>query len=499
MARQQATIEKQQRYITQLLERIYGKKSERFDPDQMRFDGMEIEAMDQMAGKEEEAASEVEPSAMAAESKPVRKNRGYNRLPVPEHLERKEIVRDLPPEDKKCKECGDELPFIGEDVTERLDCTPMTLFVNKYVTKKYGECKCGKGDCGVKTAVVEHALIEKCSVEPGVIATALVQKFFDHLPFYRQEYIFQRYGVDISRKTMWDWEFNVSEGLLPLYGLLKKKAFSTGVALSDDTPVKMVLEKGGTQEARIWVCLGGKDFEHCVYEFTMNRSQDGPKEFFKDYGGTLVSDAYGGYEPLFEENKNIMPSGCWSHTRRYFHKALPYTPQAAAEMITLIRGLYKVESQAVDFSPADRLALRQEESVPQMKVIKEWLDGHKNAWLPKSPMGEAQTYITNQWNRLQVYLSNGRVPIDNNAAERAIRPWAIGRKNWLFFFSERGGQAAAIIMSFLQTCRLQGIEPWQYLKDIISRIASHPNSKLYELLPHVWKQAHPEAIIHTPA
>jgi transposase len=497
--RQQATIEKQQRYISQLLERIYGKKSERFDPDQMRFDGMEIEAMDQMAGKEEEAAGEGEPAEMASEGKPTRKNRGYNRLPAPEHLERKEIVRDLPVEEKKCKECGEELPFIGDDVTERLDCTPMTLFVNRYVTKKYGECTCGKGDCGVKTAVVEHSLIEKCSAEPGVIATTLVQKFFDHLPFYRQEYIFQRYGVELSRKTMWDWELNVSEGLMPLYELLKKEAFSTGVVLSDDTPVKMVLEKGGTREARIWVCLGGKDFEHCVYEFTLNRSQDGPKEFFKDYGGKLVSDAYGGYEPLFEENKNIIPAGCWSHTRRYFHKALPYTPQAAAEMITLIRGLYKVESQATDFSPADRLAIRQEESAPQMEAIEQWLDGHGKAWLPKSPMGEAQTYITNQWQRLQVYLSDGRVPIDNNAAERAIRPWAIGRKNWMFFFSERGGQAAAVIMSFLQTCRLQGIEPWHYMKDIIARIAGHPNSKLNELLPHVWKQAHPDAIIHTPA
>jgi transposase len=141
--------------------------------------------------------------------------------------------------------------------------------------------------------MVEHALIEKCSVEPGVIATALVQKFFDHLPFYRQEYIFQRYGVDISRKTMWDWELNVSEGLLPLYALLKKEALFSGVALSDDTPVKMVVDKGGTSEARIWVCLGGDEFKQCVYEFTLNRSQDGPKIFFKDYGGTLVSDAYG--------------------------------------------------------------------------------------------------------------------------------------------------------------------------------------------------------------
>lgn len=499
MARQQATIEKQQRYITQLLERIYGKKSERFDPDQLRFDGMEIEAMDQAAEEEDPATSEDEPATMAGENKSGRKHRGYNRLPAPEHLERKEIVRDLPAEEKTCQACGEARPYIGADITERLDCTPMTLFVNRYVTKKYGECTCGKGDCGVKTAAAEHALIEKCSAEPGLIASTLVQKFFDHLPLYRQEYIFQRYGVELSRKTMWDWELKVSEGLQPLYERLKQEALSTGVALSDDTPVKMVVDKGGTREARIWACLGGATFEHCVYEFTLNRSQDGPKAFFENYRGILVSDAYGGYEPLYEENADLTPAGCWTHTRRYFHKALPYTPQAAAEMIALIKGLYQVERRAVDVTAADRLALRQEHSVPQMKLIEEWLDEHEKAWLPKSPMGEAQTYITNQWPRLQVFLSDGRVPIDSNAVERAIRPWAIGRKNWLFFFSERGGQAAAVIMSFLQTCRLQGIEPWHYLKDIITRIAGHPNSKLNELLPHRWKQAHPEAMIHTPA
>lgn len=499
VASHQATIEKQQRYITQLLERLYGKKSERFDPNQLRFDGMEIEAMDQAAASAEGSAEEGDPAALAPEPQPARKPRGYNRLPPPEHLERNEIVRDLPPEEKQCKECGEALPFIGEDVTERLDCTPMTLFVNRYITKKYGECTCGQGSCGVKTAPVEHALIEKCSAEPGVIATTLVHKFFDHLPFYRQEYMFQRYGVDLSRKTMWDWEWNVSEGLLPLYELMKAEALSPGIALSDDTPVKMVLENGGSREARIWVCLGGEAFEYCVYEFTLNRSQDGPKEFFKAYKGTLVSDAYAGYEPLYEANHDILPSGCWTHTRRYFHKALPSAPQPAAEMIALIRGLYTVERQAVDLSPADRLGLRQQEAVPQMKMIEEWVDGHQNAWLPKSPMGEAQTYITNQWQRLQVYLTDGRVPIDNNAAERAMRPWAIGRKNWMFFFSERGGRAGAVIMSFLQTCRLQGIEPWHYMKDIISRIAGHPSSQLRDLLPHVWKQAHPGAVIHTPA
>ena len=490
-------LERQQRYIEQLLKRIYGGKSERFDPNQMHFDGMVIEAIDQAAEQAPEAPETDNESHI--EDKPARKNRGYNRLPIPEHVERKEIIQDLSVEERKCKECGDELPCIGEDVTERLACVPMTLHVNRYVTRKYGECKCGHGECGVKAVVAGHALIERCNVEPSVIATVLTQKFFDHLPFYRQEYIFQRHGVELSRKTMWDWEWKVAEGLMPLWELLKKDALSAGVVLSDDTPVKMMEESGGTREARIWVCLGGENFDRCLYEFTLNRGQDGPKEFFKDYQGKLLADAYSGYEPLYEANRNITPAGCWSHTRRYFHESLPFVPGEASEMMTLIGGLYGVERCAAKYAAADRLELRQKEAVPQMEQISGWLKKHQDQWLPKSPMGEAMTYITNQWLRLQVYLSDGRLPIDNNAAERAVKPWAIGRKNWLFFFSARGGMAAAVIMSFLQTCRIQGIEPWHYMKDVISRIAGHPASRLNELLPHVWKQAHPEAIIHTPA
>ncbi|MCU0918681.1 MAG: IS66 family transposase [Planctomycetes bacterium] len=494
----QATVERQQRQITQLLERIYGKKSERFDPSQMHFDGLVIEAMDQAANGSVESAGE-DADEKEEEDRPARRNRGYRRIPIPEHIERRTIVRDVPEAERQCGHCGEPRPCIGEDVTERLDCRPMTLMVNRYVTRKYGECRCGEGECGVKTAPAPHALIEKCSAEPSVIAMTLTQKFFDHLPFYRQEYIFQRCGVDVSRQTMWDWEVRVAEGIEPLYELLKAEAFSSGVCLSDDSPVRLVEEKGGSREGRIWVCLGGGHFEHCIYEFTTNRSQDGPKAFYRGYEGVLVSDGYGGYDPVVRENPGIRPAGCWCHARRYYHDALPTCAKEASEMLVLIGGLYTVERRAKGLAAADRQAMRQGMAVPQMKRIEDWVFAHQGKWLPKSPMGEAETYITNQWERLQVYLSDGRVPIDNSASERAIKPWAIGRKNWLFFFSERGGRAASVIMSFLQTCRLQGIEPWHYLTDIITRIAGHPMNRLQELLPHNWKPTHPEAVIHTPA
>lgn len=495
---QQGVIERQQRYINQLIERLHSNKSERFDPSQMQFDGLVIDAVDQAAEKE----ADTPPSDEICECNPKdpdRPRRKHNRLPMPEHIERTEIIQDIPESQKQCRCCGKPLTRIGAEVTERLDYNPAKLKVNRYVRPKYAcsDCTC-EGD-GVKMAVAPYVLIEKSTADAGLLAQVLVSKFYDHLPLYRQEYIFQRHGVVVPRQTMWEWEAQVAKGLAPLLELLKEDALSTGVVLSDDTPVRLLAGgEPGSQTGRMWVALGGEHFDLCVYDFTRNRSREGPILFFKGYRGKLVSDAYGGYEPLFDVSPDIIPSGCWTHTRRYFVDSLPTCPEPAAQLLTLIRGLYRVEEKARDL-PADvRLELRQQNSVPQMARIDEWVKEHSGRWIPKSPMGEAMEYIGNQWDRLQVYLGDGRVPIDNNAAERAIRPLAIGRKNWMFFASEAGGHAAAVLFSFMQTCKLLRIDPWKYLRDVIHRIAGHPASRLRELLPHVWMLAHPEAIVVTP-
>lgn len=496
---QQGVIDRQQRYINQLLERMYSSKSERFDPSQMQFDAFVIDAVDQAAARQEEKPA-VKEKSEDDDDKPSRPRRDYNRLPIPEHFERTDIVQDIPESEKKCSCCGESLAKIGEEVTERLDYSPATIKVNRYIRPKYACSDCACDGDGVKIATAPHVLIEKSTADAGLLAQVLVSKFYDCLPLYRQEYIFQRYGVNIPRQTMWDWESRVADGLGPLLELMKKESFSSGVALSDDTPIRLLSPgESGSQTGRMWVSLGGENFDLCVYDFTRNRGREGPLLFFKKYRGTLVADAYGGYDPLFEANKDIVPAGCWAHTRRYFIDSLSTCPGPAAELLTLIRELYRVEKAARELPVDGRLDMRQRCSVPQMSRIEEWVKEHLDKWLPKSPMGEAVQYIDNQWERLQVYLSDGRVPIDNNAAERAIRPLSIGRKNWMFFASEAGGRAAAVILSFLQTCKLLKIDPWKYLRDVIARIASHPAGRLHELLPHNWKAVHPDALIVTPA
>jgi len=499
VSNQQATIERQQRYINQLLERLRSTKSERFDPSQMQFDALVIDALDKAAAGQAEEPPTKEDVSNDDDDKPSRPRRSYNRLPMPEHIERTDIIQDIPESQKQCDGCHDKLIKIGEEVTERLDYTPAVLKVNRYIRPKYA---CSDSTCegsGVKIATAPHVLIEKSTADAGLLAQVLVSKFYDHLPLYRQEYIFQRYGVNISRQTMWDWESQVADGLKPLLEMLKKDALSSGIVLSDDTPVRLLAGgEPGSSTGRMWVSLGGEDLNLCVYDFTRNRGREGPLLFFKSYRGKLLADAYSGYEPLFNANKDIIPAGCWTHTRRYFYDSLDSVPDAASQMLVLIKELYKVEEKARELSAKERLEMRQCSSVPQMAKIEEWVNEHLGKWLPKSPMGEAMQYIDNQWERLQVYLSDGRLPIDNNAAERSIRPLAIGRKNWMFFASESGGHAAAVILSFMQTCKLLKIDPWKYLRDVIARIAGHPASSLHELLPHVWKQSHPEALIVTP-
>ena len=496
---QQALIERQQRYIDQLIERLHSSKSERFDPAQMQFDGLAIDAMDQAASHQAKEPPAGEASKCDPDQ-PERPKRHHNRLPMPEHVERTDIIQDIPESQKQCRCCGKPLTRIGAEVTERLDYNPATMKVNRYVRPKYAcsDCTC-EGD-GVKIATAPHVLIEKSTADAGLLAQVMVSKFYDHLPLYRQEYIFQRHGVVIPRQTMWDWESQVAEGLAPLLELLKKDALATGVVLSDDTPVRLLSGgEPGSRTGRMWVSVGGENFDLCVYDFTRNRSREGPLLFFKEYRGKLVSDAYSGYEPLFEVSPDIIPSGCWTHTRRYFIDSLPTCPEPAAQLLALIQELYRVEKEARDLPADGRLELRQRDAVPQMARIEGWVKEHASQWIPKSPMAEAMEYIGNQWDRLQVYLSDGRVPIDNNAAERAIRPLAIGRKNWMFFASEAGGRAAAVMFSFMQTCKLLKIDPWKYLRDVINRIAGHPASRLRELLPHEWKLAHPEALIVTRA
>jgi len=497
----QNTILKQQHQMDGLIKRLYGRSSEKLDPNQLLMQELILEADKNEPQKTEESTDPIQKTTVAAHTR----NR-HGRQKLPEHLNRVEHVLDVL-EDKKICNCGKKLVHIGDDVTERLDYQPSSLYVNRYVRPKYvcGDCQCD--GCGVKQHPTPEGPIERCEADAGLLAYVIMEKFDYHMPLNRLETKFEREGVSISRQTMCDWMPGAALVLTPLDELKRQMIFEHGIVGNDDTPVEMRDGPNkGIQTARMWATVGGEGFKYTMYNFTTNRCKEGPLEFFKNYKGYFMSDAYPGYAgigkpPTKEEVTDhiVTHLACWAHARRYFKDAQKTSPRAAGEVLVLIAKLYAVEDNAKHLNPQERFALRLRESVVLLERIKKKLEEHLLGHLPQSPMSQAINYTLGLWKELNVFLQDGRLPIDNNAAERAIRPIAVGRKNWLFVGSETGGHTAAILMSFTATCRKLKINPWLYLKDVLQRIQSHPVSKLHELLPDEWQALHNQSSkLNTP-
>jgi hypothetical protein len=273
---------------------------------------------------------------------------------------------------------------------------------------------------------------------------------------------------------------------------MKREILATGYVNTDDTPVRVHLGKGGpgkTKEGRIWV-YASAELEEAVYDFTMSRSGAGPESFLSGFEGYLQADAFSGYDHLFLGGK-IVEAGCMAHCRRYFFDARPTAPESASLVLAVIRGLYLIEKAAEDsgFSPEERLRARRIEAIPLLDRLFEFLLAEKLHALPQSPYGKAIEYALNQWDALKRYTTDGRLSIDNNLAEQALRRVAVGRTNWLFAGSPAGGKRAATLYSLVQSCRLQKIDPFKYLRDVIGRLHSHPMSRIGELTPRGWKLA----------
>ncbi len=486
----QNTILKQQHQLEGLIKRLYGRSSEKLDPNQLLMQELILEVDKNTAPKAEDPLLETTTAVTAH----VRNHHGRQKLP--EHLKRVEHVLDVHEEKKVCG-CGKKLVHIGDDITERLDYHPSSLLVNSYVRPKYacGDSRCD--GCGVKQHPTPEGPIERCEADAGLLAYVITEKFEYHTPLYRIEEKLKREGVNISRQTMADWMYGCALALTPLYDLKRNKIFEHGIVGNDDTPVDMRDGPNkGIQTARMWATVGAENFKYALYNFTINRCKEGPLEFFKDYKGFFMSDAYAGYSglgkpPTTEETTAhiVTHLACWAHARRYFLDAEKTSPRAATEVLVLIAKLYHVESDAKFLSPKDRHALRLKESRVLLDKIKNKLEEHLPGHLPQSPMRLAINYTLGLWKELNAYLQDGRLPIDNNLAENAIRPIALGRKNWLFVGSEKGGHTAAILMTFTATCRKNKINTWTYLKDVLQRIQSHPISRLEELLPDRWQKA----------
>lgn len=479
-----------QELLRELLDAKRNRKSEQLSADQLALFAAAWQARQAEAEKSAKPENSDDDDARPSAGESAPRNRTGGRQSLPRHLKRERIVHDLAEAEKHCVSCQQDLRPIGEESSERYEYIPAQLTVIEDVCKKYA---CA---CTVKTATKPSQPIEKSTAGASLLAQVIVAKCADHLPLNRQEKIFARHGVEISRKTMCGWMAQCADLLQPLYGSLKKVLFESKVIGTDDTSVKVLDTKFPfARTGRIWPYYGDEDHPVILYDYTATRQRAGPERFLKGYRGYLQADAYGGYDAFFKDPaRGLIEVGCWAHARRYFHKALESDQARMGPALLLIAQLYRVEKQARMLMPHDRLRLRQIQSQRILDKLHGYLLEIQAEILPKSSAGRAVRYTLKNWTALTRYVEDGDLAIDNNATERAIRTVAVGRNNWVFFGSDRGGKTAAVLGSFVACCRRAGVDPFAWFKDILSRIAAHPITRLGELLPHQWVSAPAQAL-----
>jgi len=466
-----------------MVKRMYGKKSEKLDPDQTLMEEMMLSVEGTMAPVIQA------PEPTEAESKPKKKNKRNGRMPIPDHLKQNIIDLDVPENEKVCPVTGKERPLIGHEETKKYHYVKETLEVNVYRRAKYGS-PMGAEENGVVVADLPECMIPRCMADASMLAHVAVSKFDDHLPLYRIEKQFMRQGAKISRKTMADWLRQLAEGLKPLEKRIKERILETGVVHHDDTPVKRLDPgMGKTAEGRLWVAVSGQGPPLVHFSFSPNRRQGHVLSYFRDYSGAVMCDEYAGYDNMDFGVKQ----SCWAHVRRKFNDAKLSEPVFAEEVLHAIAKLYKLEKKIKELNPEDRAKVRDVESRAQAKKVFELLESRPS--LPASSIGKAVKYALGHKKGLMAYLDDERLPIDNNPAERAIRRVAIGRKNWLFLGSETGGETAAVLMTLLGSCWANRVNAQDYLTDIIEKLPSTPEDQLDTLLPDQWIKTHPEAVL----
>lgn len=475
--------------------------------------------LDQLAPESRSTSNDAPESAPAASST----TNGHGRRRIPKDLPRRTVIHDLPEDDKACPCCGETRHVIGRETSEQIEYVPASVIVIEHVRLKYGcrSCEQNASESGPQIVVADKpsSPIEKGLAAPGLLAHVIVSKYADHLPLHRQERILARHGIDISRSTLCGWTRQCAEALKPLYERMIARLRMSKVIHTDDTPVKVQdRELDRTRTGRFWVYLGDRSQPYTVFDYTPSRSRDGPRRFLRGWSGYLQADAFGGYDGIFEGEVggNVTEVACWAHARRKFYDARESDPAASNQALAYIRLLYAVETEAkqranarhkerkLEDDEAGRspgsptcavltLSLRQEKSVPRLAQFKTWLESQQASRggyvLPKSPMGQAITYALNQWQALCVYAADADLAIDNNAAENALRCIAVGRSNWIFCGSDNGGDTAAILFSFMATCRRHDIDPFAYMRDTLTRLPATPISQLDNLLPDRWARS----------
>lgn len=427
---------------------------------------------------------------VAAHTRQKPRRNGQDEITFPDDLPVERQVLEVPESERVCKSTGDVFVKIGEEVNRKLAYRPGSYFIKEIVRPKYANPK--NSDDGIMTACLPEGLLSRCQADESFIADILVKKYADHLPLYRLSEMLGRSQMQISRQTLCNWVNRVGDALTPLYDEMKKRILSSENIFVDETPIKMLDPGcGKTRTAYMWVLVGGRssDPPYRIYDFRMNRQHGNVVEIIQDDRGVLHADKYGAYESL-AHSKRFTWCPCWSHIRRKFIEAEHGDPPFRQWVLRKIRYLFMLERVAWGRSEEEHLRIRQEKEVPMIDELIREITGRldKGFALPKSKFREALGYFRGLIPYLKNYTLHAWARIDNNIAERAVRPLAIGRKNWLFIGSEGGGEAAATIYSLIQTCRSLGINPTEYLEDVMRRLMNHNSQKLIELLPDQWAQ-----------
>lgn len=419
-----------------------------------------------------------------AEKKP-RKQRaaGTGRKPLPTNLPRERVEYPLPESERHCGSCGTELTKIKEDVSAQLELVPAHFKIIEHVRGVYA-CKCCEES--ILRAPKPPQAIEKGLPGPGLLAQVVINKYGDHLPLNRQQAIFLRHGIEIARSTQCCWVASCSGLLEPLVYTMYLDLLRSGYLKTDDTIVTVLGSGGGSFKGRLWVYIGDRGHPHLIFAYSPDREGRWPKDFLKGFEGYLQSDAYSGYDAIHKTG--IIEVACWSHARRYFHQALTVAKDhRALAPLAWIKKLFEIEKDAADLAPPARLAMRQERSKPHLAALFAWIQETKPKVLPKSSLYAAFTYTENQWEALNRYTENGELCIDNNASERALRTVAVGRKNWMFAGSDKGGHRAAIFYTLIGSAKANGVEPYAYLRSLFELLPTWPKDRLHELWPLAWK------------
>jgi len=481
LAQQEELISYKEKYA-RLIEEIRLSKQQRFSPTSEKsaqsdlFDEAGIELDDEV---KDSISDEIHVNGHTRKKHPVRQK-------LPLDIPRETIVHDLPEEEKHC-DCGAQLAKIGEEVTEQLKYIPAKLTVLQHVRYKWACKPCQEN---VKIAAMPVLLLPKSIATPELVAHTLVSKYVDHIPLYRQQAIWQRLDIHLPRNSLCGWVIKVAELCEPLVALLRENIVKNSYVQADETPVQVLQEIGraNTTKSTMWAYKGGGiDHPSIVFEYQETRGGQHPQYFLRGFQGFLQSDAYSGYN-FVEKDPGITHVGCMAHARRPFAQLAKLAKQTgtAHDSLKYFRQLYAIEKTAKEqqLSSEQRYALRQQHAPPILEKLKFWLQQRLTTTPAQHKLGQAIGYALTHWQTLTSYLHDGRIEIDNNAIENLIRPFAIGRKNWLFMGSPAGAKAGATLYSLIATCKGNHVEPYTYFVHILHRIRLCKTQDDYrELLP----------------